>query len=177
MRPSADGKLRLDLGCGVKRRPGTIGVDIDPRASSDLRFDLDRYPWPLRDGAATEIVASHVIEHVQDVPAFMSEIHRVLEKNGRVLIRTPYFSCWRGWADPTHMRQLSLMTMEHFTDADDRTRLSRGRFELIRAELTFDRSMKNLLPRWIARRWPKAYERHWAFLFPGRTIVFELEAV
>ncbi len=172
-----DGGVVLDLGCGARKRDGALGIDLKLSSAADLLFDLDARHWPLRDACAGSVVCSHIIEHVASVPAFLDEIHRVSVKGARVRIVTPHFSCWRSYADPTHVRHLSLFSMDHFTDPDSALRLTRGRFRLHSAELRFDRGLKNLLPRWIARRFPRVYERHLAFVLPARTLVFELEPI
>ena len=172
-----DGGVVLDLGCGARKRDGAVGVDLHESSAADIRFDLDAPRWRLRDACAGRVVCSHIIEHVARVPAFLDEIHRVCAKGARVRIVTPHFSCWRSYADPTHLRHLSLFSMDHFTHVDAALRLTRGRFRVHTAELRFDRGLKNLLPRWIARRSPKLYERHLAFVLPARTLVFELEPI
>ena len=64
--------------------------------------------------------------------------------------------------------------MEHFTSERATERLTRGRFRVVRTKLSFD-GVKRFLIAPIARRWPKLYEKHLAFLFPARTLHWELE--
>ena len=37
----------LDLGCGSKKRPGAIGVDINAASGADVIHDLDVLPYPF----------------------------------------------------------------------------------------------------------------------------------
>jgi hypothetical protein len=44
--------MRLNLGCGQEHLPGWVNVDQFPAARPDLVLDLERLPWPFRDGCA-----------------------------------------------------------------------------------------------------------------------------
>ena len=160
------GGLELDLGCGSRKRPGSIGVDLAEHSDADVRFDLDADHWPISDSTVGHVNCSHVIEHVASIPHFLDEIHRGCVKQARIVIKTPHFSCWRSYSDPTHRWHLSLHSLEHFTAEAPSERLTRGRFRVIRAELSFD-GFKRWLIAPIARRWPKTYERStWRSCFP-----------
>jgi hypothetical protein len=37
----------LDLGCGNKKRDGTIGIDFNERIKSDNIYDLNEFPYPF----------------------------------------------------------------------------------------------------------------------------------
>jgi hypothetical protein len=70
-------KRMLDLGCGLHKAPGAIGVDSNPNAAgADVRADLD-YSLPFGDDSFDQIRAVHVIEHVKDIMRTMAEIHFV----------------------------------------------------------------------------------------------------
>ncbi len=62
---------RLNIGCGEKRRPGWLNIDLDPRA--DLRLDIRR-PLPFPEGSCAEIYSEHVLEHL----AYPGEVEQVL---------------------------------------------------------------------------------------------------
>ena len=69
---------------------------------------------PVRDGSIDLIITSQVIEHVDDDGAMVSEMHRLLRKDGVAYIST-IFKKWYGWyfyrcngrwtIDPTHVRE------------------------------------------------------------------------
>ena len=52
----------LDLGCGNKKRPGAIGIDVNPRCDADVIHDLNAFPYPFAESAFDEIYADNVIE-------------------------------------------------------------------------------------------------------------------
>ena len=74
----------LDVGCGINKYPGSIGVDRNANTRADVLCDLDRFPYPFRDSSFGELRAIHVIEHVSDVIRAMEEFHRVLQPGGRL---------------------------------------------------------------------------------------------
>ena len=43
--------MKLNLGCGNKKYPGTVGVDISNRYSPDIVHDLNVFPYPFESGA------------------------------------------------------------------------------------------------------------------------------
>ena len=76
---------------GARRR--VIGVDLDPDAATNPTIDefvlMESETLPLPDELIDVCVADVVVEHVQDVDGFFSEIARVLKPGGYVCIRTP----------------------------------------------------------------------------------------
>ena len=72
----------LDVGCGVNKYPGAIGIDRIAGTRADVLCDLDRFPYPFADASFDSVRAVHVIEHVSDVIRTMEEFHRLL-RHGR----------------------------------------------------------------------------------------------
>ena len=99
---SAVASRTLDVGCGVKKYPGSIGIDRNVDSRADVLCDLDRFPYPFRDSTFAHIRAVHVIEHVSDVIHTMEEFHRLLIAGGEVYIATPHYTDFSSFCDPTH---------------------------------------------------------------------------
>jgi predicted SAM-dependent methyltransferase len=80
--------LRLNLGSGSKRPPGYVNVDL-PGSGADVECDIRALPYA--DGAADEVLAVHVLEHipVADVAAVVTEWARVLKTGGRMVLELP----------------------------------------------------------------------------------------
>src|SRR5260370_42710223 len=91
----------LDVGCGINKYPGSIGIDRNANARADGLCDLDRFPYPFRDNSFDAESAVHVIEHVSDVIRAMEEFHRILRPGGRLLIGTPHYTDVRSFGNPT----------------------------------------------------------------------------
>ncbi|HYM80070.1 MAG TPA: methyltransferase domain-containing protein [Candidatus Limnocylindria bacterium] len=94
--------LKVNLGSGEFPKPGYVNVDFYSLADPDIKHDLNVFPWPFATDAIDELEADHVLEHLEDPFAIMTEIHRVVRHGGRVSIRVPHFS--RGFTHPDHKR-------------------------------------------------------------------------
>lgn len=100
----------LVLGCGPhhQRRhthQETL-LDVRPFPGVDVVHDLNSTPWPFGDHSYHEVVALHVVEHLDDLVAFMDEAHRVLTVGGALYLETPEAGTDLDLthSDPTHVR-------------------------------------------------------------------------
>jgi predicted SAM-dependent methyltransferase len=53
--------LRIDLGCGSCKKPGTLGVDIQSIPGVDHAVDLDKNPLPFEDNSVAYVHSSHFL--------------------------------------------------------------------------------------------------------------------
>ncbi|MCC6394387.1 MAG: methyltransferase domain-containing protein [Bryobacterales bacterium] len=106
----------LDVGCGRKKYPGSIGLDRNPAGDADVLADLDHFPFPFRDRTFDRIRAIHVIEHVADVIRTMEEFHRMLRPGGRGVLVTPHYTDFSSFCDPTHRWHLNSFSFRYFGD-------------------------------------------------------------
>ena len=109
----ADRKI-LDVGCGVKKYPGSTGIDRNPDTAADIIWDLDKFPWPVESSTFDEARLIHVIEHVGDVIATMEELHRILKPGGQIVLETPHYTDFSSWCDPTHRWHLNSFSFRYF---------------------------------------------------------------
>jgi SAM-dependent methyltransferase len=111
--------LKLDLGCGMGKRPGFIGIDRRQFQGVDGVTDLTKRLWlferpvlggislnaanldgrsgfVLPDNSVAEVHCSHFLEHLEHNQAkpervrFMNELWRVLVPGGQATIITPH---------------------------------------------------------------------------------------
>lgn len=173
----------LDLGCGTIRREGVIRVDRNPRVDPDVCHDLNVLPYPFSDNEMDEIFCYDVLEHVEDVPAIIEELHRILKDGGLLHITGPFPSGSDLVTDPTHRRAFTSRSFDYFiegSDLFDRYRYSDASFELIRCEYLFAQINQGFLykriKRFIERR--KAwFERRFMYIVQVEGIRFELRAM
>ena len=117
----------LDAGCGegygadLLARAGAtrvVAVDNDPSVIAHiderypdvepLRADLAALPLP--DAAFDVVVSLQVIEHLPDVPRYLSELRRVLRPGGELVLTTPNrltFTAEGAPLNPFHVREFS----------------------------------------------------------------------
>ncbi len=104
----------LDVGCGINKKPGSIGIDRNPRSRADVIVDVDRFPYPFRDSSFDALQAVHVIEHVSDVVRTMEEFHRLVRAGGEVYLATPHYTDFSSFCDPTHKWHLNSFSLRYF---------------------------------------------------------------
>lgn len=170
----------VDVGCGRNKRPGSIGVDRNPRTAADVLADIDRGGLPFRDGSVGAISLVHVIEHVSDIVATLEEAHRVLRPSGRLLIETPHYSDASSFADPTHRWHLSSFSFRYFTEDGGFDYYSGCRYRQVRLEVKLLRLWRLLGFEFAVNRsraFRKLWEYYLCFLVRGKALVFEFEAV
>ena len=96
--------MKLDIACGQNKQEGFHGIDISLKSDADDIHDLTQFPWPYEDNQIEEAFCSHYVEHVPDLNAFMDELYRVMEPEGKVRIIHPHLRTNRAFQDPTHLR-------------------------------------------------------------------------
>lgn len=96
--------IRLDLGCGRRKKQGFKGVDKFSIVEPDILCDVETERLPFDDSEVSEIYSSHVFEHIRDTQSVMNECHRVLKPGGLLTIRVPYWTSEGAFRDPTHVR-------------------------------------------------------------------------
>lgn len=105
---SGKDRLVLDVGCGngwaagylVPKGHRVVSMDISTKNPVDslkrtesvnhAAVTADVFNMPFRDGAFDYIIASEVMEHVADPVLFVSCLLKVLKKDGKIIITTPY---------------------------------------------------------------------------------------
>lgn len=177
----------LHLGCGKKKVPGAFGVDLGEHTAADLRWDLDRRPWPLPDDAFTLVYMISVLEHVDDVVAVMEETHRVCRAGAEVRIFAPFASSHHLWTDPTHRRGFTSNSFKYFTDdfAAEAFEYSPARYAVEDVRYNhYEDWMWVYRPGWLdrwllrlANRHKALYEKRFMYWYPVQTIYFRLRVV
>ena len=91
---------KLNLGCGEFKKDGYLNVDFVAGAGPDLCHNLNDLPYPFADNQFVQIEADHLLEHLNDPFAVMTELYRIAADGARIIIRVPHFS--RGFTHAQH---------------------------------------------------------------------------
>jgi len=178
---AAAGLRVLDVGCGIHKYPGAVGVDRNPASRADVLCDLDTFPYPFRDSSFSEVRAIHVIEHVADVLRAMEEFHRLLAPGGRVIIITPHYTDFSSFCDPTHRWHLNSFSLRYFgEDHGGFGYYSNRRFREISVHVRLLALWRWLgfeaLVNWFPR-FRRFWEHYLCYVVRGKVVEFELAAV
>ena len=113
LRPAAPGGRVLDVGCGAGQVVGRLteagyeahGVDVsEPNIAKAHRFSdrcqfYDGRHLPFPDRHFASVGALNVLEHVEEPEAFITELVRVAEPGGSIVISSPNFFRVIGFRD------------------------------------------------------------------------------
>jgi predicted SAM-dependent methyltransferase len=105
----------LELGCGLKKHPGRIGVDQKDYPGVDIVADLEEGLPFLPDNSVDAIHSKSFLEHIRNFEWMMSEIWRVLKPEGLNHAYVPHFSNPYFYSDYTHQRYFGLYSFEYFS--------------------------------------------------------------
>jgi len=171
---------RLHLGCGTDHRSGYVNFDLVLAIRPDVVGDLEA-ALPFRDGAFDEVLALHVVEHVERFMELVAELGRVCRPGARITIVVPHLSFFGAYTDPTHRRFFGYHSFDYFTEDGVYNFYSPTRFHIRRRQIRFfwiknqRRETPSRLLTFLINIWPLFYERFLCWMLPANEILFELE--
>lgn len=101
--PSAEGKLRIEVGCGLRPRLAlrdALFIDVSATACAKLRVagaDVVRATaeaLPLRSATVAQAFLFDVLEHIHDDAHVVRELARVIADDGWLIISAPLHLHW-----------------------------------------------------------------------------------
>jgi SAM-dependent methyltransferase len=175
LRPTGPGDV-LDVGCGSKKWPGAVGLDISEDTDADVVHDLNEFPYPLADDSFDQVLMQDVLEHVREPIRVMDELHRLCRPGARIQLRTPHFSSMLAYSDPTHTHYFSAEAIR--TLAEPRfSHYTTVRMRVVHVTIDLWFPFRALGVGLLVRRFPIQYESYLAFRFPAMNIRAEFEVV
>lgn len=108
--------MKLDIGCGKVKSEGFIGIDRFILKGVDIVADLNN-PLPFFNDSVDFLLASHSLEHVNDLIAVMQEIYRISRHGAQICIVAPYYNQNLNLANPYHKQVFNEHTPRFWTNA------------------------------------------------------------
>lgn len=107
---------KLNLGCGNDIKEDYVNIDYIKEKGVDVVHDLNKTPYPFKNEEFDEIYASHVLEHLEgDWFKIISELYRILKKNGKLIAKVPHFSSAVAFIE-NHRRFFRYRSFESFEE-------------------------------------------------------------
>lgn len=137
---------------------------------------------PFKDNSVEEIIAEHVLEHVNNFIPLMHELNRICKKDSLIKIKTPFYSSWGQFNDPTHVRFFTPWTFEYFKknnyshEVNNKTNM----FSIENVKLNFGvgkSSKLNFIFNPLINFNQRIYCRFFAWIFPSAEIEYRLKVI
>jgi SAM-dependent methyltransferase len=174
-------KRILDVGCGYKKLPGTIGIDL---TCGDVIHDLNKFPYPFKAKSFDKIYSRHCLEHLEYFEEVVDEFYRLLKDKGMMEIIVPYFAGF-GAHHPTHKRFFNYNSFDPFIKTKDNRWLIKSKSKFKVKEISYHfypKAFKTkhdllfrifyFLPGKFANAFPLFYQRFVANIIPAYEIKF-----
>ena len=173
-------KKILDLGCGQKKRPGSIGIDNSKNINTDISHDLNSFPYPLEENFFDEIYCDNILGELDNLFKTMEEIYRVGKKGCKVKVIVPYFRSRYAYIHPNIKSFFNVDTFCYFDKHHEifkRYKYTNCTFKTVK--IIFNEDLKSTRLYWLvkiyANNWPRAYEKYFSHIFPLDSLTFYLE--
>ena len=172
----------VDVGCGQRKLPGSIGMDIVSDSSADTVHDMNQTPWPFEKNSFDLVFASQVLEHTEDVLGFIGEAYRILRPGGRIVVQVPYFRSTDAFGDITHKHFFTSMSLDYVVEGSKLSdyKYVPFRFKKIGLWYGWPASSKNPLVRIFKsfiKHFPRFYDQYLSLVMPVACLTWELEAI
>jgi predicted SAM-dependent methyltransferase len=106
-----EGLNKLNLGCGFRKMPGMINVDITAAMGADVVCDLSQEKWPWPDNSAGEVYFEYSLEQMgegkKDLYHVIKELYRVCANDAKVFIKYAHPRHDQFFLNPVNVHRLS----------------------------------------------------------------------
>ena len=174
---TSSNRVIVNLGCGSKKLPEEIGVDIIKLPNVDIVADLNKYPMPFDENSVDEVRSSHCFEHLDNLVALMEDIHRILKPGGLLIFTVPHVSNIDFFRDPTHKRPFTLGTMDYFIRGSKPVKYTNIEFEYLERELRFGGGLRGKIGKLLFNLSARRYEKYHCWQYPCNEIFYALRAL
>lgn len=86
--------MKINLGCGYKKRDGFLNIDASDHCKPDLIMNLNETPWPFDNDSVEHVVMESVMEHLPLDPdrffGVLRELYRVCKNGATIDVECPH---------------------------------------------------------------------------------------
>jgi len=174
--------MKLNLGCGKDKKEGYVNIDSSDEVKPDKIWNLEKTPFPFRENSVEEIIAEHVLEHIKNFIPLMHELRRICKKGAKIRIKTPFYSSWGQFNDPTHVRVFTPFTFNYFkrNNYEHEVGCKEDMFKINKVKINYGigrlRFLNKILNPLLNLN-HEVYCRFFAWVFPSSEIEYELEVL
>lgn len=115
MAPANMKEVRLDLGCGLRKKEGYIGIDITQLPGVDIVYNIEN-GLPFEDNSVDGIYSNFLFEHLPNTIFLFKELYRVCKNGSIIEFLVPYYQSNTQYKDPTHKSIILPETLRYFSD-------------------------------------------------------------
>lgn len=170
---------KLDFGCGQKKTPGYIGLDIYESPNVDVVHNFDIFPYPFEENTFDEIICKSSLEHVDNFVQTVVELHRIAKPNALIKVYCPHYSGPDAYRDPTHKTFFSYLTFDLFSQGGSYISPHNGLLAVEKRMFGLPEKtglLKSILKK-VFNTFPNQYETYFCWIFPAKTIYYELKVL
>lgn len=177
----------LDLGCGSVKHiipnAEVIGLDFYNNKNANVVWDLEECDLglPFKDNSFDGVIATHVLEHIKNLLPLIDELWRITKPNGIIDIEVPYFASSLAHSSIDHVRFFSYTSFDPYKkEFSSKYQNSKTCFE-VKASYHFSghfglRTIGKVVD-FFSNRFPRIYQRLFAFVLPTEIVKFKLEVI
>lgn len=184
--------LSLDIGCGRNKhqaREGerVVGLDFNLGVCPDVVHEVRRgLLLPFRGNCFDAVYLSDFIEHADNVPWLLSEVHRLSKPNAFVEVEYVHFSSRNNFYDTTHLRSLGFHALDHYDPSTEYGKKYRYYnlfnrnfpFKIESVELQFHDTIKGRIGEALCSiLGSDRYETHFPWILPAKSIEARLRVL
>ena len=134
--------MKLDLGCGLAKAPGHLGIDILEHSDVDIKWDLNKglpLDYIIWKDRIEGIRCHHLIEHLDSIIPLFNDCYAAMKPGAEFEISTPCAGTTQSYQDPTHKRAYVAETFLYFAknspfEKEKREYGISAQFEIVKAE-------------------------------------------
>ncbi|MFC2133513.1 methyltransferase domain-containing protein [Bacteroidota bacterium] len=105
--------MKLNIGCGRNILEGYENLDIVDYGGNTI-CDLNSFPYPFEENSFDEILASHILEHLDNFHNCITELYRIARPGAIIKVYAPFFLNTKFFGDPDHKIPFSIRTFDNY---------------------------------------------------------------